>query len=78
MAFYDVQRNEPTGYASALVRAHGTRQALAAVAHLGFTAKNSTVERVTDGRNEPIKILAFVEEWPTEEPEQVFPSGVVG
>lgn len=62
MAFYDVLRNEPNGYASALVRAHGTRQALEAVAHLGFTAANSIVERVPDGRSEPNKILAYVSE----------------
>lgn len=63
MAFYEVLRDEPNGYASALVRAHGTRQALAAVSHLGFTAKNSIVVRVPDGRNEPNKVLAHVDEF---------------
>jgi hypothetical protein len=63
MAFYEVLRSEPNGYASALVRAHGTRQAIAAVSHLGFTAKNSIVERVPDGRSEPVKILSHVEEF---------------
>ncbi|MFJ9616693.1 hypothetical protein [Streptomyces noursei] len=63
MAFYDIQRTEENGYASAFVRAHGARQALNSVKHLGFTADNSTVSRVSDGRNEPNKILAFVEEF---------------
>jgi hypothetical protein len=62
MAFYEVLREDATGYASAVVRAHGTRQAIAAVAHLGFTVKNSVVERVPDGRGEPNKVLAFVDE----------------
>lgn len=62
MAFYEILREDDNGYASALVRAHGTKQAIDAVKHLGFTAKNSVVERVPDGRNEPNKILAFVDE----------------
>jgi hypothetical protein len=62
MAFYEVYREDANGYASALVRAHGTRQAVAALSHLGFTAKNSIVERVPDGREHPVKILASVVE----------------
>lgn len=62
MAFYEVLREDAHGYASALVRAHGTKQAIDAVKHLGFTSANSVVERVPDGRDQPNKILAFVEE----------------
>lgn len=62
MAFYEVYREDATGYASAVVRAHGTRQAVAALSHLGFTVKNSIAERIPDGRTEPVKILATVEE----------------
>jgi hypothetical protein len=62
MAFYEVVREDENGYASAVVRAHGTRQAVAALTHLGFTAKNSIAERIPDGRDEPVKILATVEE----------------
>lgn len=63
MAIYEVLREDHNGYASALVRAHGTSQAIKAVGHLGFTAKNSVAERVPDGRDEPNKVLAFVEEF---------------
>jgi hypothetical protein len=62
MAFYEVFRDDETGYATALVRAHGLRQAVAAVSHLGFTANNSVAVRVPDGRTEPNKVLAFAEE----------------
>jgi hypothetical protein len=62
MAFYEVYREDATGYASAVVRAHGTRQAIAALSHLGYTAKNATAERIPDGRALPVKILATVEE----------------
>lgn len=62
MAFYEVYREDANGYASAVVRAHGTRQAIGALSHLGFTVKNSIVERIPDGRTEPVKILATVEE----------------
>jgi hypothetical protein len=63
MAFYEVHRSESHGYASAVVRAHGVRQAIAAVSHLGFTDKNSTAERIPDGRGEGVKVLAAIEEW---------------
>jgi hypothetical protein len=62
MAFYEVYREDENGYASAVVRAHGTRQAVNALTHLGFTLDNSIVERIPDGRSEPVKILATVEE----------------
>lgn len=63
MAFYEVYREDENGYASAVVRAHGTRQAVAALTHLGFTPNNSIVERIQDGRQHPVKILATVEEF---------------
>lgn len=63
MAFYEVYREDENGYASAVVRAHGTRQAIAALTHLGFTQKNSIAERIPDGRALPVKILAHVEEF---------------
>lgn len=62
MAFYQVDREDESGYASAIVRAHGSRQALAAVSHLGFTAKNAFARRIDDGRGEPNAVLSFVEE----------------
>lgn len=62
MAFYEILREDATGYASAIVRAHGTKQALGAVKHLGFTDDNSVVLRVPDGRDVENKVLAFVEE----------------
>lgn len=62
MAFYEVYREDENGYASAVVRAHGVRQAIGALSHLGFTVKNSIAERIPDGRSEPVKILATVEE----------------
>jgi hypothetical protein len=62
MAFYEVVREDENGYASAIVRAHGTGQAVRALSHLGFTAKNSVVERLADGRNLPVTILATVDE----------------
>jgi len=63
MAFYEVYREDENGYASAVVRAHGTRQAVAALTHLGFTADNSIVERIPDGRQHAVKILAHVEDF---------------
>jgi hypothetical protein len=62
MAFYEILREDANGYASAIVRAHGTKQALDAVKHLGFTPANAVVERVPDGRDVDNKVLAFVEE----------------
>jgi hypothetical protein len=63
MAVYEVLRSESNGYGSALVRARGTRQAIAALSHLGYTAKNSIATRVPDGRTYPVRILAHVEEF---------------
>lgn len=62
MAVYIVEREDETGLGTAIVRAHGRRQAIAAVSHLGFTAKNSAVERLRDGKGEPNKVLSFDEE----------------
>lgn len=72
MAIYEVYREDETGYASAVVRAHGTRQAIGALSHLGFTVKNSIAERIPDGRELPVKVLATIEESlpvPAAEPE---------
>ncbi|MEW2302592.1 hypothetical protein AB0958_21910 [Streptomyces sp. NPDC006655] len=79
MAFYEVYREDENGYASAIVRAHGVRQAVNALTHLGFTQDNSVAERIPDGRSEPVKILATVEERSAPEPDDspVFGSGVI-